>query len=173
MAERGRNYIDGKRLNELAIHARDTGETSDELVELLYQMARIIFDSLKATAVERADAVQEAVLQCWQEIPGLNDEGTAYAYFRLIIFNRYRRLLRDAARQQRKPDLPILSCDDPASLSDDSEPSKCRRIMHLRLESDIEAAADEGVPTAEIAKRYRVSRDDVTRAAKRGRKRRA
>ena len=134
----GRLDIDFAKLDALAVEAVDTGAMSSELVDMLYKIARRAWDPRRHTSqlVERDDAVQEALLDCFKASSKFNPKrGNAYAFYRTIIRNSYGRLVNAALRQRRTPDGSVVRFDQlPAEVRAGVE--RDLRVGYLHQKSD-------------------------------------
>lgn len=145
MAEKptSRNFVDSERIEVLAREAAETGEPSEELMEMFYRLARGYYDFFRGkrgnsyVLMEQDDAVQEAVIACWKALPYLGD-GSAYGFFYTTVVNRYRNLFQFCSRQKRDPGRYILDTDRLVH-DEDLEPSECQRLRYLQIESDRES----------------------------------
>lgn len=106
-------------------------------MEMFYTLAHRTYDTYRGVKrhsyhlMERDDAVQEAVLACYQVTTQFNpDGGGAYTYFRTVIKHTYRMLNAKAGRARRSPGTPIFDIDTV------DDPVDCQRVEFLRLKSE-------------------------------------
>lgn len=113
----GNEYVSGKILTALATTAAETGKLSDELTEMLYTLAERTYAGRSGTqwdsALEKEDAVQEALLTCLTKVHLFDPErGGAYLFFRMVIYRAYCSMLVRSQRQRRNPGTDIQDIDD-------------------------------------------------------------
>lgn len=147
MAPKNSQYIDGKRMGELAAEAAKSRVLSDELVEMFYALARRTLNTDQHSIRRRFDyldvddVLQEAVMRCF--LVTLNFDETklkhkhdAYFFFRVIIIQTYLRLHKWHSRQKRTPEHGIVSLSTSKSSRVQDRLDRCNRREYLGAVSD-------------------------------------
>ena len=91
-----------------------------ELVDRLYRIARLILRDFDSSE----DAVQEALVRCWRDLPGLRDPDRFDAWLNSVLLNS----IRDEARRRRRREtnvtriqLEVVQPDGSGALADRDE----------------------------------------------------
>jgi DNA-directed RNA polymerase specialized sigma24 family protein len=132
---------------ELATQAAQTGDFSDELVEMFYVLSRRMLN-LDAQAIRKRfdfldadDLVQEAVVRCFQVTLNFDEtrlkmKQATYFFFRAIIIQTYLRLHTWHTRQKRTPEHGIISLNTSKSSRVHDHLDRCNRKEYLGAGSE-------------------------------------
>ena len=138
------NYIDGKRMCELAAEAAGSHPTvlAEELVEMFYALARRTLNTdqhsirRKFGFLDVDDVIQEAVTRCFLvtlnfDEKKLKNKHDAYFFFRVIVVQTYLRLHKWHTRQKRTPERSIISLNSDQSSRVQDNLDRCNRRDYI------------------------------------------